>query len=397
MNEQNQIELNTELDRILKIIREIAEKSADNDYIYRGEAKQYAEARSGLYRAYVKGKVGNPDVMGSQRSILDKIEEYLPEMKKKSPSEILAHLQHYGAKTNLIDFTTNYLVALYFACEKAFGVDGQVLMIEKESEKYEVIDAPKTIPRAESQKSIFVQSTNGFIIATRTVNIPYYLKQSIIIYLKKYHNINEGHIYNDIHGFIKSADTAAHHLEIHKGKQMKEMWEELRWRASRAENTPAEQEMLDIIEPAAFDKVVYHYETAVSLESKCLEAYIGLCEIYALKRDYDSCLEHYNKAIKLYPHNAELYSYRGKIYYYKGDLDRAVKEYNKAIERWAFNAYFYYERCAIFMKQEKWERVKADITHLRDLLKEKVLLKQLEKYAKKEGIKLPENIKKMLE
>ena len=270
-------------------------------------------------------------------------------------------------------------------------------MLKRESEDYEVVEAPKTIGRAASQKSIFVQSPNGFIEPTRKVDVPYYLKKPIITYLKKYHDIAEGHIYNDIHGFIKSADTAAHHLEIHKGEQMKEMWEELRWRVSRGENTPAEQEILDIIEPAAFDKVVYHYETALSLRGKCLEAYVELGKIFALKHDYDSCIKYYDKAIKLYSNNAELYSYRGKVYYYKGDLDRAVKEYNKAIERWALNAYFYYERCAIFMKQGKWERVKADITHLRELFKEDALLKQLAKYAKKEGIKLPEDVKKMLE
>ena len=397
MNELNQIELNTELGRILEIIHEIADKSADNDYIYRGEAKHYTEARSGLYRAYVEGKVGNPDVMGSQRSILDKIEEYLPEVKKNTPSEILAHLQHYGAKTNLIDFTTNYLVALYFACEKEHGVNGQVLMIERKNGDYEVIEAPKTIRRAESQKSVFVQSPNGFITATRTVNIPYYLKKPIIIYLKKYHNINEGHIYNDIHGFIKSADTATHHLEIHKGKQMREIWAVLRRRANRRNNTPAEQEILDLIEPAAFDKVVCHYSTALSLEEKCLEAYIGLCEIYALKHKYDSCIEYYNKAIKLYPDNAELYSYRGKIYYYKNDLKCAAEDYNQAIARWAMNAYFYYERCAIYMKQEEWARVRADIAHLKELFRENTLLKKLAEYAEDEEINLPDDIKKMLE
>ncbi len=393
MNELNQ----TELDRILKIISEITEKSANDDYIYRGEAREYNMACSGLYRAYVEGEVGNPDVVGSQESILDKIEEYLPEVKKSPPSEILAHLQHFGAKTNLIDFTTNYLIALYFACEKEYGVDGQILILERESEKYEVMEAPETIPRAVSQQSVFVQSPNGFIEACRKVNIPYYLKESIIIYLKKYHSINEGRIYNDIHGFIKSADTATHHLEIHKGKRMKEMWEELRRRASRRGNTSAEQDILNMIEPAAFNKVVYHYTTAMGLERECLEAYIEICKVYALKHDYDSCIEYYNEAIKLYPNNADLYSYRGKIYYYKNDLDRAIEDYNRAIARWAMNAYFYYERCAIFMKQKNWDRVKADIIHLKELFKENTLRKKLAEYAEEEGIKLPGDIRRLLE
>lgn len=78
MNELNQ----TDLDRILQVIDEIMEKSIDDDYIYRGEARQYCKARSGLYRVYLERKIGNPDIIGSQESILDKIEKYLPEMKK---------------------------------------------------------------------------------------------------------------------------------------------------------------------------------------------------------------------------------------------------------------------------------------------------------------------------
>ena len=32
-------------------------------------------------------------------------------------SEVLAQIQHNGGDTNLIVFTTNYLVALFFACD----------------------------------------------------------------------------------------------------------------------------------------------------------------------------------------------------------------------------------------------------------------------------------------
>ena len=38
----------------------------------------------------------------------------------------LAKMQHYGLPTRLIDFTTNPLVALYFACQEK-NVDGEVI------------------------------------------------------------------------------------------------------------------------------------------------------------------------------------------------------------------------------------------------------------------------------
>ena len=42
------------LDKVLKKIREIAEKSADGKYIYRGEPKCYDKVSSSLYRQYYK-------------------------------------------------------------------------------------------------------------------------------------------------------------------------------------------------------------------------------------------------------------------------------------------------------------------------------------------------------
>ena len=48
MNDQSNSQ--NELNRVLEKIQEIVEKSADGDYIYRGESEDYGKVSSSLYR-----------------------------------------------------------------------------------------------------------------------------------------------------------------------------------------------------------------------------------------------------------------------------------------------------------------------------------------------------------
>ena len=249
--EQQKNELNTyTLDRIQRTIREIIDKSEGDDYIYRGEAQHHKKVCSGLYRDYIKDQEENQDteneenhdVAGSQKVILEKIKRYLPEKepsKEENLSEkekednlvelhILVELQHYGAKTNLIDFTPDFLVALYFACEKEMGKSGRVILLKKPKDAkdakkkgYKVIKPPEIIERIKPQKSVFVEAPAGFITPADTVFIPRELKLPILTYIEKYHAISREYIYNDIHGFIKLGDIDTHYLEFEKGKQKK--------------------------------------------------------------------------------------------------------------------------------------------------------------------------------
>ena len=288
----------TTLDRILQILHEIAEISAGGNYIYRGEAKSHPKTCSGLYRPYAKSEIQDPDVMGSQELILKKLKEYLPEMDGMKPFDILAQLQHYGAATNLIDFTTDCLVALFFACEKEDTEDGRVLLLENTNDKdYQIIKAHRTIDRVESQKSLFVLSTKGFIVPDHIVNIPFDLKPFIRTYLKENHDITEVRVYNDIHGFIKSAATAAHRLEFHKAAPVREKWEELHLKSERQKLTHEEQQTLH----GAFKMLLHHYGMALKMNDDFLEAYLDLAQIYFLKHDYDSSIKYYSEAIKLRP------------------------------------------------------------------------------------------------
>ena len=103
----------TEFNRILEIIGKIAKMSADGDYIYRGEQECYEKVSSNLWRELKELNLLNLDIKEVKKRELEEAKRY---SNKTDDFEILIELQHFGGKTNLIDFTTNHYVALFFAC-----------------------------------------------------------------------------------------------------------------------------------------------------------------------------------------------------------------------------------------------------------------------------------------
>ena len=108
----------TEFNRILEIIGKIAKITADSDYIYRGEQECYEKVSSNLWRELNKLNLLDRDVGEIQKRELDEAKSYSSETDE---FEILIELQHFGGKTNLIDFTTNHYVALFFACNGSYS------------------------------------------------------------------------------------------------------------------------------------------------------------------------------------------------------------------------------------------------------------------------------------
>ena len=192
-----------------KIFQEIEEKSKDGDYIYRGEPKWHENVSSRLWRKFAKDTenwdVPSIDILKVQDELLCGARKHV-----RSPLEeidLLSEIQHYGGDTNLIDFTTNYLVALFFACEQQFDEAGRVILQDR-AEKVGFIVEPNNPqnPRDSQhrivvQKSVFVQRPEGFFIPQKrnVVIILAHQKRDIMSYLEKYHDISMSTIYNDLH------------------------------------------------------------------------------------------------------------------------------------------------------------------------------------------------------
>ena len=145
---------NTSNDRprtVQDIISEIEQKSAGGGYIYRGERKLHKEhpyngkVSSNLWREYGI-EVEHFDIELVQKELLAAAKKHTGDLPQAfrldvlaSPNtveeltqkaidfEILTEIQHYGGKTNLIDFTMDYFIALFFACDGRYDEDGRVI------------------------------------------------------------------------------------------------------------------------------------------------------------------------------------------------------------------------------------------------------------------------------
>lgn len=326
-----------ELNKVLGKIQEIVEKSADGDYIYRGEPEQhqkhpyYGTVSSSLYRALLidsvmeEGmeeyrKVIESKITDMERWILESAKEYLYGTVSETPDdfEILAQLQHYGCKTNLIDFTTDYLIALFFACDRFHHKDGRVILEKRESRDYQSEIPPETIKRVESQKSVLLRSPKGFINPDVEVIIPKELKPSMLNYLEKHHDISTKRIYKDIHGFIKwLGNYFDPTLEFGKGVSCQNraglennMQEKLKW----------------------YEKAYEHYTEALKLKSDFTEAYIHRGAVFRDVDQFDPALKDFNIAIDIDPEFANAYNERGVYYAKIGDAEKALSDFNIAID-----------------------------------------------------------------
>ena len=200
----------TELNRILEIIGRIAETTSDGDFIYRGEPEHYEKVSSSLWRKCQKEfKSEGFDVEAIQKKMLEESKNYTAE---KDEFEILTELQHFEGYTNLIDFTTDSHIALFFACGGPLGEPGRIILLERTEEikkEYQIEKPRNPQNRIIAQKSIFARPPKGFIEPEHfvEVNIPELLKEPMLDHLKKQHDISTQTVYNDLHGFIRNQNT----------------------------------------------------------------------------------------------------------------------------------------------------------------------------------------------
>lgn len=435
---------NDQLNSVLEKIQEIVKLSANGDYLYRGEPACYDKVSSGLYRKYSEIEAEHFDIEIVQKEILDAAKRYTTETDN---FEILTELQHYGGATNLIDFTTDYLIALFFACDGSdlLNVDGRVILLQKTGEINKQVKSPQNpINRVIAQKSIFVQPPRGFIEPDHVINIPKDLKQPILNHLQKYHNISTNTIYNDLHGFIRYQNVhQSASAEFFKGlmsQKEKDYSKAIEHYSNAIKLNPETVETYNnrgiaYSDTCAYDRAIEDLNKAIELNPNDAEFYNNRGIAYRSKGKVHLAIEDYNKAIDLDPRDVEFYNNRGIAYYKKGDVDRAIADYNKAIAlnpdyieaynnrgiAYNFNdeperavkdfnkaievnpefALAYYIRGATWLRLRKWDNARSDLTLAKSkgvdiIAKFRDDYKNVAEFEQKYGVQLSEDIVAML-
>ena len=351
---------------IENIISEIVEKASDGNYIYRGEPECYCRVSSGLWRELESTFTIHDSVDFNYHEIQ---ESYLRDARRyggnlhQDDFELASQLQHLGGNSNLIDFTTDYLVALFFACDGAHCKPGRVILLKQTEQiknKYKIKEPRDPMNRVIAQKSMFVRPLRGFIEQEhiKTVCVKAELKESILIYLRKYHGIYTQTIYNDLEGYIKHQknyrdayseygrgqlsrhnnsvlivsvngkpydDTAGVYMAIeHFNKAIRLYPDFVEAYYARAE--------VHLRQIKNFDCAIEDYTSAIDLDLDYAPAYVGRGRAYSKKECYARAIEDFNSATELDPDDASAYVHRGLAYRYKGYYDRASEDFRRAIE-----------------------------------------------------------------
>ena len=306
--------------QIMGIINKIVEKSSGGSYIYRGEPKCYPEVSSSLWRLLQKGdgiSMTIPDIVDVREMSLEDARRYARDA-DIDDFELEAQLQHNGGKTSLIDFTTDYSIALFFACDGEPAKDGRVILLKQDETTKDWIKKPKNPEhRVIAQKSIFVQPPEGFIKPCKygePIKIRKDLKEPMLDYLRKHHGISSQSIYNDLQGYIKH-QTRHHEAYNHLRGGVFGTIE-----AFLAGSTDK------------YDEAIRHYGKAIALHPEFAQSYHERGVAYSNKGNFEKAVEDLTIAIELNPDFILSYTERGFNRIRTGDYDGAISDYNWVIE-----------------------------------------------------------------
>ena len=362
---------NDKVDQVLDLIRLLARNAASGDFIFRGEPKCHDKVSSSLYRQYRHIGADHFNLEIVQQEILKVAKKYTQE---NDEFEILTQLQHYGGKTNLIDFATDCLIALFFACDSLPDEDGRVILLQKLGSMSRYIKEPRApTNRVIAQKSIFVSPPGGFVEPHSMVLIPHGLKGPALEYLRTLHGITSETIYNDLHGFIRVQEIhESVYARFYEGRTF-QIEGDYQRAIERYSQTIALYPQLVaaynnrgncLYHTGQVDLAIRDYDRALELDPRHAEAYSNRGNAYKNKGNLVRAVQDHSRSLELDPQSAETHYNRGNAYTDLGDLASGIQDYSRVLElsQDSTAIYAYYRRGIAWLRLGEWEKARSDLT-----------------------------------
>ena len=378
-------------------VLEILNATKGERCIFRGESVVYPKpVSSSLYRQ-LRREGATPESIPKllkkrQNELIERIRFFTTG--DGSDLERLMASQHYGAKTNFLDFTENIFIALFFACWRDENEDGLVVVkprgmfCELETEKdvfpddeIVLLDPPKRLKRARDQNVVLLHVPQGFIpLETgEGIVIKAEWKREILEHLKNEYDISSHTMFGDIQGAI---ELQKQEDEKRVPKRSQPMATRPRGVASRRKPQPqptikSYTELLSSPKTAHRDNLMNKYAesltdsftNALKRNPENIKIYYNRAFVYQSKPtpDYDRALSDYTRAIELDPGLAKTYYNRGTIYCKTSppDYGKAILDYTRAIELDPNLAEVYYNRGAVYCKKSPPDYEKAILDYTR--------------------------------
>ena len=252
-----------------------------------------------------------------------------------SDLELLAELQHYGAATCLIDFTTSALIALWFACSKETDLEGKVVALATDDiDKFSTVsyeDLNKPVKELLIQRRLWKWAPSGLnnrIVAQQSVlvfgegridrsyheeiRIAAAYKKDILETLGKSFGINEQKLFNDLAGF---AQNNAH------DQPYEPLSAERLFSLSIAFQQRGE-----------YRQAIENYDGAIELDPQNPVFYNNRGTTKAALGEFRGAIADLDKAIELNPQYAAAYNNRGGAKNALGDRQGAIMDFGRAID-----------------------------------------------------------------
>lgn len=291
-------------------IREIVESQPIGTYIYRGEPEHYEDVSSNLYRFCREENLPIIYPAGIQNLLEQSLRKFRRFTNEEKELEFADMTQHYGGLTDRIDFTTDYLIALFFACYGSTEENGRIIALEHSRMGPWRIRFPRVSNnRVITQKSVFVIPDEGFFDIKQegivVIDIPKCFKSYILRFLRKHHGISIETIYADFDGVIRLQQN---NLKV----------------------TSYVLHGNDYLLKNQYDLAIEKFDEAIKLDSNCADAYQGRGIAYAYKDENELAIENFSDAIEMSQYNAKFYLSRGNVYAKIGQYENAIADFYKA-------------------------------------------------------------------